>query len=430
MVKIEENKIFTRNRPIEKFIPPVVYIPLIQHTGKPTLPLVKAGEYVLLGQKIADVEANITASIHSSVSGEVKAIQLYPHPVLGKAMAIIIENDGQDKNEIKPLKEEEVKNLTFKELRLKIKEAGIVGLGGAGFPTHVKLNPPKPIDTLIVNGAECEPYLTGDFRLMLEKTGQIIKGIELIVRCLELKNVYIAIEDNKPEAIRAFEKELKSFSITRYKLHILKSYYPQGGEKQLIKNILKKEVPSGKLPFDVGVVVHNVGTCFAIYEAVYLNKPLYERVVTVTGNCLTHPKNLLVRIGSPIKELINYCGPLKEEPKKIVLGGPMMGIAQYTDEVPVIKTTSGVVAFGESEVMVSKESFCIRCGRCVEYCPVGLMPAILSLSSQSQNWQLAKEYNVFDCIECGLCSYVCPAKRNMVQYIKTAKAVLVKNEPR
>ncbi|MCM8758089.1 MAG: electron transport complex subunit RsxC [Candidatus Omnitrophica bacterium] len=430
MVKIEKTKFLTEHKPIERFIPSTVYIPLIQHTGKPTLPLVKAGDYVFLGQKIADIEANITAPVHSSVSGKIKAIQTYHHPTLGGATAIVVENDGQDKTERLPLKEEEVKNLTSKELRLKIREAGIVGLGGAGFPTYVKLNPPKPVDTLIVNGAECEPYLTGDFRLMLEKTGQIIKGIELIARCLEVKNIYIAIEDNKPEAIRAFEKELKSSPITHYKLHILKSYYPQGGEKQLIKNILKKEVPSGGLPFDVGVVVHNVATCFAIYEAVYLNKPLYERVITVSGSCLTNPKNILARIGTPIRDLIDFCGPLKERPRKIVLGGPMMGVAQYTDEVPLIKTTTGVIVFGENEVLSLEESFCIRCGRCVKYCPVGLMPAILSLSSQSQNWQLAKEYNVFDCIECGLCGYVCPAKRNMVQYIKSAKLVLLKNERR
>jgi len=428
MVKIKENKI-SRDKPIERFIPPLVYIPLIQHTGKPAKPLVKAGDYVFLGQKIADTDAVVSASVHASVSGKVKSIQKYHHPVLGISEAILIENDGKDKTENKNiLSEEEVNKLTSQDLILKIKESGIVGLGGAGFPTHVKLSPPKPIDSLIINGAECEPYLTSDFRLMVEKTDEIIKGIELIVKILGPKKVYLAIEDNKPEAIKAFERKLKTLHITHYTLHILKTHYPQGAEKQLIKNILKREVPSGKLPFDVGVVVQNVATCFAIYEAVYLNKPLYERVVTVTGNCLSHPKNILVRIGTPIRDLISLCGPLKEKPKKIIFGGPMMGMSQYTDEVPVIKTTTGIVVLGESEVKVLKEEFCIRCGRCVESCPVGLMPAILSLASQSQNWQLAKEYSIFDCIECGLCGYVCPAKRNMVQYIKQAKLVLLKDE--
>ena len=429
MVKIETDKKLTKDKPIEKFVPSLVYIPLIQHTGKPAKPLVKTDDYVFLGQKIAETDALVSASVHASVSGKVKSIQNYPHPSLGVCEAIVIENDEKDKTEDKNiLSEEEVNKLTSQDLILKIKESGIVGLGGAGFPTHIKLSPPKPIDTLIINGAECEPYLTGDFRLMVEKTNQIIKGVELIVKILGVKKVYLAIEDNKPEAIKAFEKELKALHITHYTLHILKSHYPQGAEKQLIKNILKREVPSGKLPFDVGVVVQNVATCLAIYEAVYFNKPLYERVVTVTGNCLSHPKNILVRIGTPIKDLISLCGPLKEKPKKIIFGGPMMGLAQYTEDVPVIKTTTGIVVLGESEVKVLKEEFCIRCGRCVESCPLGLMPAILSLASQSQNWELAKEYSIFDCIECGLCGYVCPAKRNMVQYIKQAKLVLLKDE--
>jgi electron transport complex protein RnfC len=296
-------------------------------------------------------------------------------------------------------------------------------MGGASFPTHIKLNPPKPVDTLIINGAECEPYLTSDYRLMVEKSKEILSGVELVARCLGVSKVYIAIEDNKPEAIKLFNDAIRN---TQYAIQVLKSYYPQGGEKQLIKNILGKEVPQGKLPFDIGVVVHNVETIFAIYEAVYLNKPLYERVVTVAGSCLSNPKNVLARIGTPIKELIDFCGPLKQEPAKIIIGGPMMGIAQYTLDVPVIKSTTGVLLLDEEEARVQEEAFCIRCGACVRECPVGLMPCLINLASEKEMWMQAKSYGVLDCIECGLCSYVCPANRRLIQSIKRVKLEITK----
>jgi electron transport complex protein RnfC len=297
----------------------------------------------------------------------------------------------------------------------------MVGMGGAAFPSHVKLNPPKPVDTLIINAAECEPYLTSDYRLMIEKTREIILGIELAARCLGVKEIYLAIEDNKPEAIKEFKLHGPKLLIK-----VLPSQYPQGGEKQLIKNVLGKEVPRGKLPYEAGVVVHNVATIFAIYEAVYLNKPLYERVVTVTGSLLANPKNLLVRLGTPIKELISFCGPLAEEPAKIIMGGPMMGIAQFSDEVPVIKSSGGVLLFNEKEAGVLEEEFCIRCGACVRECPVGLMPCLINLASEKALWPQAKDYGVSDCIECGLCSYVCPAHRRLVQSIKRAKLEILK----
>jgi electron transport complex protein RnfC len=289
-------------------------------------------------------------------------------------------------------------------------------MGGASFPTHIKLKPLKPVDTLIINGAECEPYLTGDARLMVEKTEEIIKGIELIGRCLGVKKVFIAIEENKPEAIEKFGVRGSGFAVK-----ILKSAYPQGGEKQLIKNVLGKEVPSAKLPFDIGVVVHNVATVLAIYEAVYLGKPLYERVVTVAGSIVPNPKNLLVRLGTPIKELIDFCGPPKEEPVKIIIGGPMMGIAQYTDLVPVIKSTTGIILLNKKEAADTEEEFCIRCGACVRECPAGLMPCLINLASEKSMWGEAKKYGALDCIECGLCNYVCPANRNLTQTIKRAK---------
>jgi electron transport complex protein RnfC len=428
MIRIEERKFQTEDKAIEKLtLPAKVYIPLSQHLGKVCIPEVKAGDAVLVGQRIAAAAAQIYAPIHASISGKVAAIQDWPHPVLGRCKAVVIESDGQDgvsgypgirvSAEVNKPTPEQIRNIVF--------EAGIVGMGGASFPTHIKLNPPKPVDTLIINGAECEPYLTADFRLMVEKTEEILQGVELIVRCLGVKKVYIVIEDNKPEAIKVFSDELRALPGRQagksYELKVLKSQYPQGGERQLIKNILGKEVPSSKLPFDIGAVVHNVATAFAIYEAVYKGKPLYERVVTVTGSCLSNPKNLLVRLGTPIRELINSCGPLKEEPAKIIIGGPMMGIAQYTDMVPVVKSTTGIILFNQDEAKLGEEEFCIRCGACVRECPAGLMPCLINLASEKGFWLQTKLYGAADCIECGLCNYVCPANRRLVQSIKRAK---------
>jgi len=423
MVKLEENKIYTEHYPIEKLpLPKQVYIPLIQHIGKINLPTVKVGDEVFIGQKIAASDAAISSFIHASVSGKVTAIGNWPHPTVGICKAISIENDGKERSPtVRSLTSEEIERLSSDEIRRIVREAGIVGMGGAGFPTQIKLTPPKPVDTLILNGAECEPYSTSDYRLMIEKTSEIIEGVRIIVRCLGVKKVFIAIEDNKPHAIEAFHRLLNRENIKHYKLKILKSYYPQGGERQLIKNILKKEVPSGKLPFDVGVLVQNVGTVFAIYEAIYKNKPLYERIVTVTGDCLAGPKNLIVRIGSPIKDLIEFCHPFKK-PTKVIIGGPMMGIAQYSTNVPIIKTSTSVILLSGKEVQLYKEDPCIRCGECVRNCPVGIQPCMISLAAERNNWQLAKIYSPSDCIECGLCAYLCPAKRNLVQSIKYAKA--------
>jgi len=293
---------------------------------------------------IGSPAAHVAAPVHASLSGKVAAIADWPHPVLGRAKTIIIESDGQDLPvEFVSRSQQEVDQLTAQDLRQIVLDAGIVGMGGASFPTHIKLNPPKPIDTMIINGAECEPYLTADDRLMIEQATQICAGANLIARCLEIKDIYIGIEKNKPEAIKAFADR------PGIKVKVLPADYPQGGEKQLIKNILGKEIPRGKLPFDVGVLVQNVATVNAIFEAVYLGKPLIERMVTVAGSCLENPSNLLVRVGTPIKELIEFCGPLKEPPAKIIMGGPMMGIAQYSDEVPIIKSSSGVLLFGQKE---------------------------------------------------------------------------------
>lgn len=425
MIKLAEHKERTKERSIERLSAPAkAYIHLSQHIGKPCSPQVQPGDTVLLGQRIGACQAQVYAPVHASVSGRVLAIQDWPHPVAGRGRAVVIENDGKDSRvNLASRTQEEVDSLSIDEIRRAIFEAGIVGLGGAGFPSHLKLAPPKPVDTLIVNAAECEPGLTGDYRLMLEHTDGILKGARLACRAAGASRIYLAIEDNKPDAIEAFRaREAKA----GFQLKVLRSSYPQGGEKQLTRSVLGREVPRGKLPFDIGVVVHNVATLYAMYEAVYLAKPLYERVVTVTGSCLANPKNLLVRIGTPIRELIDSCGPLKEGPAKIITGGPMMGIAQYTQDVPVIKSTTGVVLMGKSEAASLEEEYCIRCGACVRECPVQVMPCLINLASERENWQLARAYGAPDCIECGVCSYVCPANRRLVQSIKRAKMELLK----
>lgn len=430
MVRLAENKDSTKNSLIEPAPPPLkVYIPLSQHIGKPCLSLVKIDEEVVIGQKIADAQAQVYAPIHSSISGKVIDIKDWPHPTLGRCKTIVIENNFNDQlstihDPCLPVRQalSSPDQLSPQQIRDIVFEAGIVGMGGAGFPTHIKLNPPRQIDSLIINAAECEPLLTADYRLMIEKTQEILLGIEITAKCLGAKNVYIAVEDNKPEAIKKFQSVS---SQTPLKIIALKSRYPQGSEKQLIKNILGKEIPRNKLPFDLGVIIQNIATVFAIYKAVYQNKPLYERVVTVTGNCITNPKNILTRIGTPIKDLIDFCGPVKENPAKIIIGGPMMGITQYTDTVPVIKTTAGVILLDEEEAKPREEDFCIRCGACIRECPMGLMPCLINLASEKQLWEQTKVNGALDCIECGICSYVCPAKRNLVQSIKRAKQELL-----
>ena len=434
MVKIRENKAYTEHHSIEKLSQPKrVYIPLGQHIGKIALPTVKVGDRVFPGQQIASSDAAISSLIHASVSGEITAIRNWPHPIFGRCRAVVIDADSKGGlPDTRCLVPEEIERLTPDEIRKIVRQAGIVGMGGAGFPTQIKLTPTKPVDTFILNGAECEPYSTSDYRLMVEKASEILKGVELVVRCLGIKRVFIAIEDNKTEAIKSFrsihdsrfsheQRATSNEQRVSFKLVVLRSQDPQGGENQLIKNILKQEVPSGKLPFDVGVLVHNVATVFAIYEAVYKNKPLYERVVTITGDCLANPRNLLVPLGTPIKELIEFCQPLKKKPVKMIIGGPMMGIAQYTQMVPVIKTSSVVILLSDKKVHRYTEDTCIRCGECVRSCPVSLQPCLMSLAVERGNWELAKIYSPLDCIECGLCAYVCPAKRNLVQSIKYAK---------
>ena len=417
-----EKKEATRSKPIEDFpLPKKVIIPLSQHTGRSNEPIVKKGDRVLTGQLIGETSAFISSPVHASLSGIVSAIEPRPHPSGMKVQSVVIESD--EKDEWCPASDGAQDSPdNIKEL---IKSAGLAGLGGAAFPTHVKLSPPanKKIEFLIINGAECEPYLTSDERVMLEYSAAIVEGIDVLKKVLGVKKVVLGIELNKPECIAAMSKAALAKDI---EIVGLKTKYPQGGEKQLIKAILGREIPRRGVPLDVGCVVQNVGTVVAVRDAVIKKKPLIERVVTVTGSAVSTPKNLRVRIGTPFIELLNFCNFQKDFAGKVIMGGPMMGVSQYNLDVPVIKGTSGIVAMKEEDVIEYNHRQCIRCGRCVENCPVYLMPYEISLASESNRFDIAEKLGVFDCIECGVCGYVCPATRHMTHLMKKAKAYILK----
>jgi len=402
-------------------LPGKVIIPIQQHIGAPCEPIVKKGDLVKKGQLIAAAKTPVSSNVHATISGKVVDVSDKPHPSLGKCLAITIESDGQDEWEEGILTEREWQKLDSAEIVEIIKNAGIVGLGGATFPTHIKLTPPKdnPIDTLIINGAECEPYLTADHRIMLEYTERMVTGILIIKKILGAKQVIIGIEDNKMNAVKAISEAVTGTGI---KVAAVPTRYPQGAEKTLIKTLLKREVPSGKLPMSIGVVVQNVGTAVAVCDAVRNGIPLIERVVTVSGRAIQEPKNLKLRIGTTFADAIEQCGGLKFPPAKLIMGGPLMGVAQYTEDVPVIKGASGILAFSKEEVNDGPESPCIRCGSCLDACPMGLNPSMLSiLGERSFVEEALNEYHLLDCIECGCCTFVCPAKRKIIHYIRYSK---------
>jgi len=365
--------------------------------------------------------------VHSSVSGKVVAIEPRLHPGGQQVVSVVIESDGRDAldESIKP--QGDIDSLSKDAIIDIIKEAGIAGLGGAAFPTHVKLLPPpdKKIDLVIINGAECEPYLTCDHRLMVEKPEDVVYGTRAIMKALGVDKAVIAIENNKADAIAAILKAASAYP--NIDVVALKTKYPQGAEKQLIKALTGKEVPSGGLPSDVGTVVDNVGTAAAIAKAIKTGMPLIERVVTVTGKGIKEPKNLLARIGTPFAQLIEQCGGFSGQPGKVIMGGPMMGIAQFSLDVPVIKGTSGILVLNEQEAETPAAQTCIRCGRCVEACPMNLLPLFISQYALAGMYDKAEQYYALDCIECGCCSFECPAKRPLVESIRLAKrAILAK----
>ena len=431
-VNVPHYKELSEKAPLERAVKPeVVTIPLHQHTGAPCEPLVKPGDEVKVGQKIGQSDAFVSAPVHSSVSGKVKSITPMAIPTGLTVNCVVIESDGENQvhESVKP--RGNLEELSSKEIIDIIKEAGITGMGGAGFPTYVKLSPPsdKKIDTIIINGAECEPYLTADHKLMLNEAEKIVFGVKAIMKAVNVENAIIAIENNKPDAIKLLEKA--SENEANIKVASLKVKYPQGDEKRLISATLGRAVPSGGLPMDVGAIVCNVSTTKAIADAVLEGKPLYERIVTVTGNGIKEPKNLIAKIGTPFKDLIAQCGGFNEgSPGKIVMGGPMMGISQFTIDVPVIKGSGGILVLTEEEAKPVPMGPCIKCGKCVEVCPVNLQPLYLSSYSLKDKFDKAEELHALDCVECGGCSYICPAKRPLVESIRVAKREIISKRKR
>ncbi len=420
-----ENKL-TADKPIEKLeVPKQVAIPISQHIGAPAKPVVEQREKVKVGQVIATSSGFVSANIHATIAGTVAKIDKVMDSTGYKRDAIIIKT-GKEEEEWADgidLSDDLVKDFTLgkDEIIKKVAEAGIVGLGGATFPSHVKLSVPKgrKADHLIINGVECEPYLTADHRLMLEKGEEIIVGARILMKALEVDKCIIGIEKNKPDAIEKMaELTADEQGIT---VQPLKVQYPQGGEKQLIKAALNREVPSGGLPIDVGVVVHNVGTAFAVYEAIQKNKPLVERVVTVTGKDVSKPANFLVRIGTPVSHLIDAAGGIPENTGKVISGGPMMGKALNSVDIPIAKGTSGILLIPNEEAKRGKMKVCIRCSKCVDVCPMGLEPYLLMTLTQKELFERVEEDKAMDCIECGSCSFTCPSDRPLLDYIRLGK---------
>ncbi|MBN2776447.1 MAG: electron transport complex subunit RsxC [Bacteroidales bacterium] len=424
----KENK-FSAGKPIETIeLPKQVSIPIAQHIGAPAQPVVNKGDVVKVGQLIAKSGGFVSANIHSSVSGKVSKIDKILDTSGYKQTCIVIDVEGDEWLETIDKSKDLVANtdVSADEIRTKVLDCGIVGLGGATFPTHVKLSVPpgKTCEHLVINAVECEPYLTADHQIMMEKADEIMVGCKLIQKAIGAKKVLIGIENNKPDAIKHMSGIAKKYE--NIEVHALKVMYPQGGEKQLIKAVLNREVPSGGLPIDVGCVVQNVGTAFAVYEAVQKNKPLFERVVTVTGKSVAKPCNILARIGTPVNELIEFAGGLPEDTGKVVNGGPMMGKAVSTITVPVTKGTSGVLIFPQESAARPENHNCIRCGRCVSVCPMGLEPYQIKNMAVVKMFEELEKERVLDCIECGSCAYTCPAGVPLLDYIRQGKANLNK----
>ncbi|MFC1693755.1 electron transport complex subunit RsxC [Candidatus Latescibacterota bacterium] len=407
-------------------LPSEVVLPVSQHIGAPTRIVVQKGDQVKKGHVIAEAGGFVSAPIHASISGTVKAVEPRISPLGSKIDSVVIESNGEDTWADGLDLPRDIFSMNPDKMREAIQAAGIVGLGGAAFPTHVKLSPPdnKPIDTVILNGVECEPYSTCDHLLMLERSQDIVEGFKIIMRIIDCKKGIIGIEKNKPDAIKKMRKAVED--VPGVKVVDLKVKYPQGGEKQLIYALTKRKVPAGGLPMDVGCLVQNVGTAASIYDALALNRPLIERVVTVTGNGVNNPVNVRVRLGNTVGRLIKQAGGYTEKAAKLILGGPMMGIAQFTDDVMVIKGTSCVLVMEEDQIDTKKQLPCISCARCVEVCPMNLLSTTIAQLVEFGKLDEAKNYGILDCIECGCCTYICPAKRKLLEHIKFGKALLAR----
>lgn len=422
-INIPHYKSFSEQKAIkETSLPDEIVIPLSQHTGAPNEPLVKVGDKVKAGQKIGATDKFVSAPVHASLSGTVTAIEPRPFMLGDMVDSIVIAVDKVQ--ETVELTENDLEKMSSDEIRAAVKEAGVVGMGGAAFPTSVKLSPPpdKKVDTLIINGCECEPYLTCDHRIMLEKPKELLEGTKLLMRVLEIEQAYICIEDNKEDAIEAVRQENDDPRIVLLKMP---TKYPQGSEKHLVKAAVDREIPSGGLPFDVGTLIQNVGTCVAVYEAAKFNKPLIERVVAVTGQNVQEPQNLMVKIGTKLSHIIDECGGIVDEPAKVVVGGPMTGRSQETLEAPVVKGTTGVVVLPPDMAIEDMDySDCVRCCKCVEHCPMLLYPNQISIYCEAGMVEEANQWNTMDCIECGICAYVCPSKRPITQLVQSMKPLI------
>ncbi len=418
-----ENK-FSADQAIEVLeLPKQVSIPIAQSLGAPSKALVAKGDMVKVGQLIAKGDAFISSNIHSSVSGKVLKVDDILDMSGYRKTAVIIAVEGDEWEKSIDRSDELKKEITLskEEIVKKVHEMGIVGLGGATFPSHVKLMVPqgKKAEVLILNGVECEPYLTADHRLMLEKADEMMVGIQILMKGLDVNRAIIGIENNKPDAIAHLKSIASNYA--GIEIEALKVQYPQGGEKQLIDAVIGRQVPSGKLPIEVGAVVNNVGTAFAVYEAVQKNKPLFERIVTVTGKSVSKPGNYMVRVGTSTNELIEKSGGVPEDTAKVVSGGPMMGKALNGVDVPVVKGTSGVLLFKEDEAKRIEPTNCIRCGKCITVCPMGLEPVLIAQYSETEMYENVEAESAMDCIECGSCQYTCPAARPLLDYIRLGK---------
>ncbi len=420
-----DGKNLSKNKRIRDVLPKgdLVY-PLSQHIGAPAVPIVKKGDRVLTGQKIADAAAFVCAPIYATVSGTVKAIE--PRRVVtgDNVMSIVVENDGKYE-ETDPLPVKELSAYTKEEIIERVKEAGVVGMGGAGFPTFIKLSPknPEKIEYCIVNGAECEPYLTSDYRRMLEEPEKVLDGLRIMLKLFDKAQGIIAIEDNKPECIELFRKLTRNE--TRISVKALKTKYPQGAERQIIYATTGRAIHSGKLPADAGCIVDNVDTVVAICHAVMEGKPLMERIVTVTGDAIAKPRNFKVRIGTNYHELIEEAGGFKEQPVKVISGGPMMGFGIFDLDVPTTKTASALLCLTKDDVSAMEPTACINCGKCVEVCPGRVVPKLLADYAENYREEEFLKNNGMECCECGCCSYVCPAKRTLTQSIKSMRKMML-----
>ena len=413
---------------VEAAPPPRVVVALAQSLGAPAVPCVKVGDEVLAGQKVAEADGFVSVPVHAPVSGKVTGIGRFPHPLGSERPAIVIESDGRDRW-ADPLRAPgDSSSLSPEDIRRTAREAGLAGLGGAAFPTHVKLSPPesKPIDTAILNGAECEPWLTADHRLMLEKPAEVLLGFSLVMRALGCERGLVGVEANKMDAVQALRGAVPSGA--HIEIVPLEVKYPQGAEKQLIDALTGRRVPSGGLPMDVGIVVQNVGTSFAVYEACHLGRPLVSRVLTLTGRPLAGPANYRARIGTLVSALVEQSGGLKGQVSKVVSGGPMMGIAQATLDVPVVKGMSGVLFLAPGEIERRPPSPCLRCGQCVDTCPMRLVPTQLEKLVAAGRLDEAVEIGLHDCMECGSCGFVCPSRRPLVHSFKLGKYLVAEKK--